>query len=91
VFFGFIPAGAMIGAIAGALLFAMMALRDNAIAIERERMRWATVEEPVNLRDHRNGAMQKCRLCFRHFVLFEASNKAAANPAGRAESVSGRV
>jgi hypothetical protein len=38
VFFGFMPGGAMIGAIAGALLFAMMALRDNGIAIERERM-----------------------------------------------------
>jgi hypothetical protein len=38
VFFGFMPGGAMVGAIAGALLFAMMALRDNEIAIERERM-----------------------------------------------------
>ena len=38
VFFGFMPAGAMIGAIGGALLFAMMALRDNEIAIERERV-----------------------------------------------------
>jgi hypothetical protein len=38
VFFGFMPGGAMIGAIGGALLFAMMALRDNEIAIEREQM-----------------------------------------------------
>ena len=38
VFFGFMPGGAMIGAIAGALLFAMMAARDNEIAIERDRM-----------------------------------------------------
>ncbi len=38
VFLGFMPAGAVIGAIAGALLFAMMALRDNEIAVERERM-----------------------------------------------------
>ena len=38
VFFGFVPAGAMIGAIAGALLFAMMALRDNEVAIEPERL-----------------------------------------------------
>jgi hypothetical protein len=37
VFFGFMPGGAMIGAIAGALLFAMMALRDNEIAIEGEQ------------------------------------------------------
>jgi hypothetical protein len=38
VFFGFMPGGAMIGAIGGALLFATMALRDNEIAIEREQM-----------------------------------------------------
>jgi hypothetical protein len=38
VFFGFMPGGAMIGAVAGALLFAMMAMRDNEIAIERDRM-----------------------------------------------------
>lgn len=38
VFFGFMPGGAMIGTISGALLFAMMALRDNEIAIERDRM-----------------------------------------------------
>ena len=36
VFLGFMPGGAMIGAIGGALLFAMMAIRDNEIAIERE-------------------------------------------------------
>lgn len=33
VFFGVIPAGAVIGALGGAGLFAMMALRDNEIAI----------------------------------------------------------
>jgi len=38
VFLGFMPGGAMIGAIAGALLFAMMAVRDNEIAIERDRV-----------------------------------------------------
>jgi hypothetical protein len=38
VFFGFMPGGAMLGAISGALLFAMMAVRDNEIAIERDRM-----------------------------------------------------
>ena len=38
VFLGFMPGGAMIGAIGGALLFAMMALRDNEITIERDRM-----------------------------------------------------
>jgi hypothetical protein len=37
VFFGFMPGGAMIGAVAGALLFAMMALRDNEIAIDRDQ------------------------------------------------------
>ena len=38
VFLGFMPGGAMIGAIAGALLFAMMAVRDNEIAVERDWM-----------------------------------------------------
>ncbi len=38
VFFGFMPGGAIIGAIAGALLFVMMALRDNEIAIDHDRM-----------------------------------------------------
>ena len=38
VFLGFMPGGAMIGAIPGALLFAMMAVRDNEIAVERDRM-----------------------------------------------------
>ena len=37
VFLGFMPGGAMIGAVAGAVLFAMMALRDNEIAIERDQ------------------------------------------------------
>ena len=37
VFFGFMPGGAMIGAVGGGLLFAMMALRDTTIAIEREQ------------------------------------------------------
>jgi hypothetical protein len=37
VFFGFMPGGAMIGAVGGGLLFAMMALRDNTIAIERDQ------------------------------------------------------
>ena len=38
VFLGFMPGGAIIGAIGGALLFATMALRDNEITIERDRM-----------------------------------------------------
>jgi hypothetical protein len=38
VFLGFMPGGAAIGAISGALLFAMMAVRDNEIAIEREQV-----------------------------------------------------
>lgn len=39
VFFTFMPAGAAIGAIGGAVLFALLALRDSAIAIEREPVR----------------------------------------------------
>lgn len=36
VFFTFMPCGAIIGGIAGAFLFALLAWRDNEIAIERE-------------------------------------------------------
>jgi hypothetical protein len=38
VFFTFMPLGAGIGGLAGALLFGVMAARDNEIAIEREPM-----------------------------------------------------
>ena len=36
VFFTFMPLGAAIGGIGGALLFGVLAARDNEIAIERE-------------------------------------------------------
>lgn len=36
VFFTFMPLGAAIGGIGGALLFGLLAMRDDAIAIERE-------------------------------------------------------
>jgi hypothetical protein len=39
VFFTFMPLGALIGALAGATLFAVMAVRDAEIAIEREPVR----------------------------------------------------
>ena len=39
VFFTFMPAGAIIGALGGALLFGSLAFRDNKIAIEREPVR----------------------------------------------------
>jgi hypothetical protein len=39
VFFTFMPLGAAVGGIAGALLFAMIAIRDSEIAIEREPVR----------------------------------------------------
>jgi len=38
VFFTFMPLGAAIGGIGGAMLFALLAVRDNEIAIERERV-----------------------------------------------------
>jgi hypothetical protein len=37
VFFSFMPAGAMIGGLSGALLFGLLAFRDAEIAIEREQ------------------------------------------------------
>jgi hypothetical protein len=39
VFFTFMPLGAIIGGLGGALLFGVMAVRDNEIAIEREPAR----------------------------------------------------
>ena len=36
VFFSFMPAGAMVGGLGGALLFGLMAARDDEIAIESE-------------------------------------------------------
>jgi hypothetical protein len=38
VFFTFMPLGAAIGGVAGALLFGVFAIRDGEIAIERETM-----------------------------------------------------
>jgi hypothetical protein len=38
VFFTFLPLGAAIGGIGGALLFGVMAARDNQISIERDPM-----------------------------------------------------
>jgi len=35
VFFGFMPAGAMLGALAGAITFGVLAARDREIALER--------------------------------------------------------
>ena len=35
VFFGFLPGGAILGGLAGAITFAVLALRDREIAIER--------------------------------------------------------
>lgn len=39
VFFTFMPLGAAVGAIAGALLFAFLAVRDAAIALARQPAR----------------------------------------------------
>ena len=39
VFFTFMPLGAIIGGLGGALLFGLLAFRDNEIAIEREQTR----------------------------------------------------
>jgi hypothetical protein len=39
VFFTFMPLGAIIGGLGGALLFGVLAFRDNEIAIEQEQAR----------------------------------------------------
>ena len=40
VFFTFMPLGAAIGGVGGAILFAVMARRDAQIAIEQQPARW---------------------------------------------------
>ena len=71
VFFTFMPLGAAIGGIGGALLFGVIAIRDAEIAIEREPCRRG---ETVKTRECCICAMQKRRLCFCRNRLFEASN-----------------
>jgi hypothetical protein len=39
VFFTFMPLGAVIGGIGGAVLFGLLAMRDDSIAIERKGRR----------------------------------------------------
>jgi ABC-type Fe3+-siderophore transport system permease subunit len=46
VFFTFLPLGAMIGGLAGAFLFGLLAYRDGEIAIEREPMRGHDPQNP---------------------------------------------
>jgi hypothetical protein len=46
VFFTFMPLGAAIGGVGGALLFGLLAMRDDAIAIER-----TPAAEPARSRD----------------------------------------
>jgi hypothetical protein len=45
VFFTFMPLGAAIGALGGALLFGLIALRDAEIAIEREPARRRDIQQ----------------------------------------------
>ena len=65
VFFTFMPLGALIGALGGALLFGVIAIRDNEIAVSRE---------PIGRSDRSFGAlgicaMQNCTLCFNQTLL----------------------
>src|ERR1700676_2357510 len=80
VFFTFMPLGAAIGGLGGALLFGVIAVRDAEIAVERE---------PVRRRAREIGeapgicAMQKCRLYSKQTPLFQASIMKHSNHAGR--------
>ena len=70
VFFTFMPLGAAIGGLGGALLFGVIAIRDAEIAIERSLRAGASGKS----RNRRICAMQKCRLRLTELTLFEASN-----------------
>src|SRR5260370_8691735 len=70
VFFTFMPLGAAIGGLGGALLFGVIAVRAAEIGIE---------PQPARRREREIGqargicAMQKCRLCFNRMSFFHAS------------------
>ena len=71
VFFTFMPLGAAIGGLGGALLFGVMAFRDAEIAIEREPRAAARSAESAS-----RSAFVQCKICGLHFgqmPLFEAS------------------
>ena len=82
VFFTFMPLGAAIGGIGGALLFGVIAIRDAEIAIEREPCAPA---RPVNSTE--TGcicAMQKWQLCFsQNRLLLASTNRSCSNQARR--------
>src|SRR6185437_3794426 len=67
VFFTFMPLGAAIGGLGGALLFGAIAIRDAEIALEREPARRPD-RSPVSACIC---AMQKCRLNSGQMRLFE--------------------
>ena len=58
VFFTFMPLGAAIGAIGGALLFGVIAIKDAEIAIEREPVRGASGKRGKNTE---NPAFVQCK------------------------------
>ena len=58
VFFTFMPLGAAIGGIGGALLFGIIAIRDAEIAIEREPVRQP---RPLSDRKAESAAFVQCK------------------------------
>jgi len=78
VFFTFMPLGAAIGGLGGALLFGVIAMREAEIALQREPAR------PLTHLFHCGTicicAMQKCRLHFGQMPLVEASNNVRSTP-----------
>ena len=71
VFFTFMPLGAAIGGLGGALLFGVIAIRDAEIAIEREP---APPARPLTDGTALHLCNAKMRIAFRSNPLVEASN-----------------
>ena len=84
VFFTFMPLGAAIGGLGGALLFGVIAIRDAEIAIEREPVRSATVNEVVRCwSNSRRPAFVQCKNdnCVLTKALYFRRNSEVQQPA----------
>ena len=80
VFFTFMPLGAAIGGLGGALLFGVIAIRDAEIAIEREPARPAATGKST--RNRRICALQKRELRFGGNRLFVCVLTKLSDPPG---------
>ena len=90
VFFTFMPIGAGIGGLCGALLFGVMAIRDAEIAIERDPARGTTALKQPGSPDRRTRphlCNAKMMIAFHQTRLFEVSNNIEVQHPGPASQM----